>query len=219
MAEGLGCTVIMTWTRSSRSAGRIGEGTWLMSEKKQITVCICYDGDEEKLNKTMASFGDSSAERVKTGGAGAPWAGRKLWRRDVSADRGAAENSSYGMAGKGSGGYIRSCGEGESGKMGLRHRVVLRCRYGGGAGHCRDCYRDFCRGNVAWKCAGAGRAVYLSSVQDAADAVLCGACDAQNAGKRRRICRWESGFSYKSEGDHASSGKPARNSFLYRCDS
>ena len=37
-----------------------------MSEKKQITVCICYDGDEEKLNKTMASFGDSYAERVKT---------------------------------------------------------------------------------------------------------------------------------------------------------
>ena len=39
-----------------------------MSEKKQITVCICYDGDEEKLNKTMASFEDSYAERVKTMG-------------------------------------------------------------------------------------------------------------------------------------------------------
>ena len=70
-----------------------------MSEKKQITVCICYDGDEEKLNKTMASFGDSYAERVKT---------VVLERRgqegscgeSVGADRDAAENSGYGMAGK-----------------------------------------------------------------------------------------------------------------------
>ena len=37
-----------------------------MSEKKQITVCICYDGDKEKLNKTIASFGDSYAALVKT---------------------------------------------------------------------------------------------------------------------------------------------------------
>ena len=28
-----------------------------MSEKKQITVCICYDGDEEKLNKTLIKNG------------------------------------------------------------------------------------------------------------------------------------------------------------------
>ncbi len=37
-----------------------------MNEKKQITVCICYDGDEEKLNKTLGSFGDSYRKRVKT---------------------------------------------------------------------------------------------------------------------------------------------------------
>ena len=72
-----------------------------MSEKKQITVCICYDGDEEKLNKTMASFGDSYAARVKTvvlerrGQEGS-------YGESVGADRGAAENSGYGMAGRGS---------------------------------------------------------------------------------------------------------------------
>lgn len=37
-----------------------------MSEKKQITVCICYGGEKEKLNKTIASFGDSYRTRVQT---------------------------------------------------------------------------------------------------------------------------------------------------------
>lgn len=182
-----------------------------MSEKKQITVCICYDGDEEKLNKTMASFGDSYAERVKT---------VVLERRgqegscgeSVSADRGAAENSSYGMAGKGSEDTSEAAAKEKAGKWDCG--IVWCCDAAMAAAQVTTEFVTVISAGETWHGNALEQAVqYLSSVQDAADAVLCEHVTRKNAGKRRRICRWESGFSYKSEGDHASSGKPARNSF------
>lgn len=71
-----------------------------MSEKKQITVCICCDGDEEKRNKTIASFGDSYAAQVKTVVLERHEQGM-CSDESAGAGRDAAENSGYGMAGKG----------------------------------------------------------------------------------------------------------------------
>lgn len=126
-----------------------------MSEKKQITVCICYDGDEEKLNKTMASFGDSYAARVKT---------VVLERREqeescgagVGADRGAAENSGYDMAGKGDGGIVWCCDAAMAAAQVTTEFVTV------------------ISAGETWHGSALEQAVqYLSSVGDAADAVLC----------------------------------------------
>ena len=142
-----------------------------MSEKKQITVCICYDGDEEKLNKTMASFGDSYAERVKT---------VVLERRgqegscgeSVSADRGAAENSSYGMAGKGPEDTSEAETKEKAGKW--DGGIVWCCDAAMAAAQVTTEFVTVISAGETWHGNALEQAVqYLSSVQDAADAVLC----------------------------------------------
>lgn len=142
-----------------------------MSEKKQITVCICYDGDEEKLNKTMASFGDSYAERVKT---------VVLERRgqegscgeSVSADRGAAENSGYGMAGKGPEDTSEAAAKEKAGKW--DSGIVWCCDAAMAAAQVTTEFVTVISAGETWHGNALEQAVqYLSSVQDAADAVLC----------------------------------------------
>ena len=142
-----------------------------MSEKKQITVCICYDGDEKKLNKTMVSFGDSYAERVKT---------VVLERRgqegscgeSVSADRGAAENSSYGMAGKGPEDTSEAAAKEKAGKWDCG--IVWCCDAAMAAAQVTTEFVTVISAGETWHGNALEQAVqYLSSVQDAADAVLC----------------------------------------------
>ena len=142
-----------------------------MSEKKQITVCICYDGDEEKLNKTMASFEDSYAERVKTvvlehrgqeGSCG----------ESVSADRGAAENSSYGMAGKGPEDTSEAAAKEKAGKWDCG--IVWCCDAAMAAAQVTTEFVTVISAGETWHGNALEQAVqYLSSVQDTADAVLC----------------------------------------------
>ena len=142
-----------------------------MSEKKQITVCICYDGDEEKLNKTMASFGDSYAARVKTVVL-ERHGQEESYGESVGADRGAAENSGYGMAGRGSEDVSEAAAKENAGKW--DGGIVWCCDAAKAAAQVTTEFITVISAGETWHGNALEQAVqYLSSVQDAADAVLC----------------------------------------------
>ena len=147
-----------------------------MSEKKQITVCICYDGDEEKLNKTIASFGDSYAARVKA--VVLEHDGQEL--SDVGADRAFSERDRTEGAGRKRKGMteaavVRSAKKDDSSMERQADIDLLWCvtKEQAAAQTTTDFVTVISAGETWHGTALEQEVQYLSSVGDAADAVLC----------------------------------------------